>query len=265
SVDRRRRAVLPVDELARVLGRRELGDVEDVGRLRVLVELVVTEVDRRHVHRHLDHAGLGFLVDRDRAGRRVDLAAPLGETPHVVRLVRRIRVVRVVLVGDGRRRRDAESAAGHAEDDRGTDIVELHVSHSLLWILWPSASGDAPAEAACARPCHEARSTVNPGSPRGYAVYPTIDRPRTGELEAGARGAYSRPWSRSRYSWSCVSFMTGICPNSSSSSVITTWPSRWTWKRARNSVSPYSTHAAIEYEPISPSGPATATAGLGGS
>src|SRR5690606_38536463 len=79
---------------------------------------------------------------------------------HVVGLERRVRVVRVDVVGHRGRQRKTRGAAGQADDDRGAEDVEFHFSTPC----YGSCGRPTPArksKTACARPCRKARSTVS--------------------------------------------------------------------------------------------------------
>ena len=60
----------------------------------LIVELVVAEVDRREIDRHVECAGAGFAVGRWAAPEvSVELAAPCRETAEVIGFEFRVRVV----------------------------------------------------------------------------------------------------------------------------------------------------------------------------
>ena len=82
----------------------------------MIVQAVVTEVDRIDVDGNVDGARHRFLVHRDRAGRRIKLAAPDRDAARMVDLETRIGVTRINVIGHGLGvGRDAQGAERKAQ------------------------------------------------------------------------------------------------------------------------------------------------------
>src|SRR5579864_5576662 len=91
-------AVLEFGERSLVGRGRILSHVEHLGRLRVLIELGVTKVNRRRVDRHV-HASRAFLfVEHDRARALFELATPDGQATEVISLEAGVSMVGVDVI-----------------------------------------------------------------------------------------------------------------------------------------------------------------------
>ena len=128
----------------RVGGRRELGRVEDIRRLRVIVQALVAEVDGLHVHRDFDVAGAGFLIERDLARRAVDLAAPVRQAAAVVGFESGIGVRRVDFVRDREQLRHSRRTRRMRYRATWERAYWSSASVSLLNICLDGAGGSPP-------------------------------------------------------------------------------------------------------------------------
>jgi hypothetical protein len=121
AVDRGR--VVALEHQLALVGRgRELGDVEHLRLLGVLVQLVVAEVDAGGVDGDVDAAGLGRAVHDDAAFGLVELAAPDRQAAEVVGFEARVGVARVDLVGVGGE--GAACADGGQQGD--AEVLQFH-------------------------------------------------------------------------------------------------------------------------------------------
>src|SRR3546814_8011044 len=93
---------------------RSLRSVEQLRAPRVLVELVVAEIDAGHVDHHLHRAGTGGPVQRDLAAAAVELATPHRQPCQVVGLEAGKGVLGIDVVMDGGR----GGRASHGEQER---------------------------------------------------------------------------------------------------------------------------------------------------
>ena len=107
-----RGGTIPLGEFSAVGRGRVFRRVEDFSRLGVLVQFRMPEIHRRHVHRHVDAAGLGVLVVGHLAGRGLEFSAPRRQSPKVIRLEAGISVIRIESVGDRRCKRSRTDQRG---------------------------------------------------------------------------------------------------------------------------------------------------------
>src|SRR3546814_7221026 len=100
---------------------------------RVLVELVVAEIDAGHVDHHLHRAGTGGPVQRDLAAAAVELATPHRQPCQVVGLEAGKGVLGIDVVMDGGRggrashgEQDRERSGNGVEDRKSTSMKSSH-------------------------------------------------------------------------------------------------------------------------------------------